>query len=149
MTTRLLCPNCRRHFRQPTVFPFYCRCGFVILAIFNTAELPEKQPILNCGPGTEMLGLTKELGIIEKPNCSCRAVAKKMDEWGVVGCQDPANLAWIIVQMQANAAKYSWLEKLQVAMSAAASPLALVIDPLDIYGSLVREAIRRADAKTR
>jgi hypothetical protein len=89
------------------------------------------------------------IGVQEKADCSCKLVRRKMDEWGVVGCQDPANLAWITSQMEANAAKYSWFEKVQVAMSAAVSPLAAVIDPLDIYGSLVREAIRRADAKTR
>jgi hypothetical protein len=89
------------------------------------------------------------IGVQEKADCNCKLVRRRMDEWGVSGCQDPANQAWIVAQMEANAARYSWLEKVQVAMSAAASPLAFVIDPLDIYGSLVREAIRRADAKTR
>lgn len=99
------------------------------------------------GPGTELENMLKSLGVNPKIGCGCASVKRKMNYWGVAGCQDPANFAWIVSQMQANAAKYSWFEKVQVAMSAAASPLAFVIDPLDIYGSLVREAIRRASNK--
>jgi hypothetical protein len=101
----------------------------------------------NSGPGTELEMILKTLGVQAKIGCSCASIKNKMNQWGVSGCQDPVNLAWIVAQMEANAAKYSWLEKVQVAMSAAASPLAFVIDPLDIYGSLVNEAIRRASNK--
>jgi hypothetical protein len=97
------------------------------------------------GPGTELKAMLDALGVKERADCNCKLVRRNMDQWGVAGCQEPANFDWIVTQLKANAAKYSWFEKVQVAMSAAASPLALVIDPLDVYGSLVREAIRRAD----
>jgi hypothetical protein len=147
MATRLLCPSCQRPFRQPTVFPFRCRCGH-IFADGNSATLTLTKPKPTGGPGTELKKILDELGFKQKPSCPCAEVQAKMDQWGADGCQEPANLAWIIAQMEANAAKYSWLEKVQVAMSAAASPLAFVINPMDIYGSLVREAIRRAKSKS-
>jgi hypothetical protein len=147
-TSPFLCPSCRRKLRPPEIYPLHCRCGHVITS-GPDALFSENRGCGISGPGTELKAMLDAIGVQEKADCSCKLVRRKMDEWGVAGCQDPANLAWIVAQMQANAAKYSWFEKVQVAMSAAASPLALVIDPLDIYGSLVREAIRRADAKTR
>lgn len=117
----------------------------MILDLANVAKLPQNAPMCKGVPGTQMLKLTKELGVIEKPNCTCRAVAKKMDAWGTEGCSLPENHAWIVEQIRANAAKWTWAEKIGIAMRAATSDLMLVIDPLDIYGSLVKEAIRRAD----
>lgn len=107
------------------------------------------QAVSNGGPGTELKAMLDAIGVEEKADCSCRTVRIKMDQWGVAGCQEPANFAWIVSQMHTNAAKYSWTETLQIAMATAVSPLAFVIDPMDIYGSLAREAIRRADANSR
>ncbi len=71
-------------------------------------------------------------------------VARKMDRWGVEGCSLPENHDWIVEKIRDNATKWTWAEKLSVAMKAATSPIALAINPLDIYGSLVREAVRLA-----
>lgn len=146
MATQLLCPSCRRPFRQPTVLPFYCRCGFVVESLPEHLEVMQAPEAIAGGPGTEMLQLTKELGITEKPNCSCRATAKKMNELGVEGCEQQRE--WIVQQLEGNAAKWSWLEVLQIAASNAVNPLALSLAFRgNIYHALLDEAIARAKAR--
>jgi len=98
---------------------------------------------LLAGPGTELLAITSELGISSKPNCSCKATAAKMDAWRIDGCEQ--NRDWIVQQLEANAAKWSWLEKLQIAASNAVNPLALSIAFRgNIYHALLDEAIQRS-----
>lgn len=93
-----------------------------------------------------MLEITKELGIEAKPNCTCRATAKKMDELGIEGCE--LKREWIVRQLEANAAKWSWLEVLQIAASNVTNPLALAIAFRgSIYHALLDEAIARSKKK--
>ncbi len=49
------------------------------------------------GPGTELKGLLKLIGITSSPTCSCNARAKQMDEWGPDECERrmPEILAWL------------------------------------------------------
>jgi hypothetical protein len=49
------------------------------------------------GPGTELKGLLKLIGITSSPNCSCNARAKQMDEWGADECERrmPEILEWL------------------------------------------------------
>lgn len=49
------------------------------------------------GPGTELKGLLKLIGITASPNCSCNARAKQMDEWGPDECERrmPEILEWL------------------------------------------------------
>jgi hypothetical protein len=101
---------------------------------------------IDSGPGTELQKILKLLGINPKISCGCESLKNKMNRWGVEGCQEAANFEWIISQMVANAAEYSWYEKVQAAMAAAVSTIAIRINPLDVYGSLIREAIRRSEA---
>jgi hypothetical protein len=136
------CPQCNRTIQLANIRKIvFCSCG----GIAHNPEWAGK-PVALYGPGDAMKEITQELGIHEKQECSCRSLRQKMNVWGVEGCRVPENHAWIVAQMQANATKYSWLETLQFAMAAVVSPLAFVIDPMDIYGSLVNEAIRRAEA---
>jgi hypothetical protein len=51
------------------------------------------------GPGTEMFEMLKEIGVAEKPNCTCKATANQMDIWGVEGCRIEANFNWIFKQV--------------------------------------------------
>jgi hypothetical protein len=64
------------------------------------------------GPGTELTELLKSYGIEEKPSCSCRAVARQMDQWGVDGCRQQKNFDWIVKRVMENAQKYSWFLRL-------------------------------------
>lgn len=124
----------------------HCVCGHV----FADGEHSEFRPLPTAysgvGPGTEMIGIMQELGIQAKLGCSCLATAKKMDKLGVNGCE--LNRDWIVSQLEANAAKWSWLETLQIAASNALNPLALAIAFRgNIYHALLDEAIARAKAK--
>lgn len=93
-----------------------------------------------------MMGIMEELGIKAKINCTCKELAKKMDELGVLGCEMQRD--WIVQQLEANAAKWSWLEVLQIAASNVANPLALSIAFRgNIYHALLDEAISRAKAR--
>jgi len=145
--SRFHCPRCNRLLRSPKLYPLHCPCGNVILGGPEGQPLVYERCVLGTGtPGTKLREIMRDLGVEEKPNCSCKLVARKMDAWGVEGCSLPKNHAWIVEQIRANAAKWTWAEKLGIAMRAATSELMLVIDPLDVYGSLVNEAIRRAAA---
>jgi hypothetical protein len=103
------------------------------------------------GPGTEMFEMLKEIGVTERPNCTCKATALQMDRWGVAGCREEHNMKWIVEQVNQNAANWSWSEKLQIAATAALDTknwkLAWRLNPLDLHRSLIEEAIRRAEAK--
>lgn len=95
------------------------------------------------GPGTELIAIMAELGIREKPNCTCRSTAKKMDQLGVDGCEQQRD--WIVSQLEANAAKWSWLETLKIAANNVTNPLALSLAFRgSIYHALLDEAIARA-----
>ena len=63
-------------------------------------------------PGTELTELLKSYGIEEKTGCSCRAVARQMDKWGIDGCRQQKNFDWIVERVKENAKKYSWFLRL-------------------------------------
>lgn len=118
----------------------------MVASLDDAKESPQRIAVVATGPGTEMFQITKELGITEKPNCTCRATAKKMDELGIDGCE--LQREWIVQQLEANAAKWSWLEKLQIAANNVTNPLALSIAFRgNTYHALLDEAIARAKAK--
>jgi hypothetical protein len=103
------------------------------------------------GPGTEMFEMLQEIGVMERPNCSCKSTALQMDRWGVEGCREEHNFKWILDQVNHNAVNWSWAEKLQIAATAALDAknwkLAWRLNPLDLNRSLIEEAIRRAELK--
>ena len=103
------------------------------------------------GPGTEMFQMLKELGVSDKPNCTCKATAEQMDRWGVEGCRDPKNFEWILNQVNQNAANWKWSEYLAIAAANVLNPsswkFAWSIDPLNIHKSLIETAIDLAEKK--
>jgi hypothetical protein len=103
------------------------------------------------GPGTEMFEMLQEIGVTERPNCSCKSTALQMDRWGVAGCREEPNFKWILDQVNHNAVNWSWAEKFQIAATAALDTknwkLAWRLNPLDLNRSLIEEAIRRAEMK--
>jgi hypothetical protein len=70
---------------------------------YPRVSLATQQPVtvdpapLAAGPGTELKGLLKLIGITSSPTCSCNARAKQMDEWGPDECERrmPEILAWL------------------------------------------------------
>jgi glycosyltransferase involved in cell wall biosynthesis len=127
--------------------------GLTVLAR-QEQDKPEEPVIpwpLGYGPGTEMFNMLKELGVADKPGCSCRATAEKMDIWGVEGCRNPENFTWILSQVDKNAEKWSWAETLKIAAANLSKPgawkLAWRLNPMELHKSLIEEAIRRFEEK--
>jgi hypothetical protein len=63
----------------------------------------EPKPLATSGPGAELKKLLKRIGIVSKPNCSCNAHARRMDEMGCDWCA--ANVPTITEWMRGEAAK--------------------------------------------
>jgi len=95
------------------------------------------------GPGTELTALLASLGIAPLSNCPCKARACQMDAWGPAGCRE--HRAVIIGWLNES---WNWKAAAGAARQAVVSGLATRLNPLDPVGSLVDEAIRRAEAKT-
>ena len=69
----------------------------------RVSRLPEPQPLLASGPGTELSKLLKRLGIEPTPTCACRAKAAEMDAWGPDECERPERIAEVVAVMRAEA----------------------------------------------
>jgi hypothetical protein len=95
------------------------------------------------GPGTELKKILESLGIQSSPTCDCRSKASQMDLWGVEGCRE--NRETIIEWMRAGQGRWGWKDKLAASAKAVTSGLAFKLNPLDLFPSLIDEAIRRAE----
>lgn len=93
-------------------------------------------------PGTELKKLLAMLGFTAKSGCKCNSKARQMDTWGVAGCR--AHEDEIVAWLREEQKKAGWLEKAGAVRRAAANAMTF-LNPLDPAGSLVREAIRRAE----
>jgi hypothetical protein len=104
-----------------------------------------RPPRTPAGPGTELKTLLAGMGITEASGCNCGSKAALMDAWGVEGCRSrqPEIVAWLAEQQKAR----GWGATLAAGLKAITSGLAFSLDPLDPLGSLVDEAIRRAEGK--
>lgn len=69
----------------------------------RVSRLPEPQPLLASGPGTELSKLLKRFGIEPTPTCACRAKAAQMDAWGPGECERPERIAEVVAVMRAEA----------------------------------------------
>jgi len=63
-----------------------------------------KQQPTPAGPGTELSGLLKRIGIEPTPTCSCRAKAAQMDAWGPDECSKPERIEEVVAVMREEAA---------------------------------------------
>jgi hypothetical protein len=64
----------------------------------GAVEVPQPAP---GGPGTELKAILKDwLGIEATPNCSCNAMARKMDERGPEWCRSDGGMAEILGVMR-------------------------------------------------
>lgn len=90
------------------------------------------------GPGTDLASLFNEVGIEEKPDCNCRAIAAEMDRYGVAGCRERRD--HFIGLLRENEKLYTQWEK------AKAAPRGLALGIVSLAG-FFDEAVRRAAAK--
>lgn len=94
------------------------------------------------GPGTELKKLLAALGLTPISGCGCNARVAKMNLWGIPGCE--ANRGEILTWLREEQAKKGWTETLKAVGAAITSGVAFKLNPLDVAGSLLDEAIRRA-----
>jgi hypothetical protein len=98
------------------------------------------------GAGTEMKKMLNSIGIYPTPTCTCTKMAKDMDEWGPEICK--TKKPEILAAVRENYDKWGWREKLNIFVAsgkAVMTGLAFKLNPLDPIGSLIDEAIRRAE----
>jgi len=55
------------------------------------------------GPGAELSGLLKRLGVEPTPTCACRAKAAQMDAWGCDECSKPERIEEVVGVMREEA----------------------------------------------
>jgi hypothetical protein len=95
------------------------------------------------GPGSQLWKLLESLGVKHKVDCGCLGRAEQMNAWGVAGCR--ASRADIVAWMLAGKDDYGWSTIVKAGGMAVLTGVAWRLSILDPYGSLVDEAIRRAE----
>lgn len=95
------------------------------------------------GPGTELKNLLKSIGIEASPSCACNKRMNDMNVWGVEVCKEKRQE--IVGWLQEERDKRGWGAVLSAAVLGVSQGLWL--NPFDLLGSLVDEAIKRAEKK--
>jgi hypothetical protein len=104
------------------------------------------------GVGDRMKEMTEELRLKMKEGCSCKALRNEMNRLGPKGCR--RDRTRLVKALKKNAERYNWRDTLKAAVSAAGNAVSSAVhmrriwipNPLDPYGSLLDEAIRRTEA---
>lgn len=111
-----------------------------------TTKAPKNPPDPSKGlPGTEMLSLTAELGIVSPASCGCKSTAAMMDRLGVSECR--ARSADLRMMIAAGWETWGWKDKLKAVAASAWKAAGLGVNPTDPVRDLVEIALDRADAK--
>lgn len=108
-------------------------------AWFGSTKLPKDASIKYGSTGSELRAMLSSLGF--RACGKCVDFANKMDEWGPDGCKERKQE--IVERLREEAKQRGWFTKLRAAGLAALKNVP--INPLDPYGSLVDEAIRRSE----
>ena len=95
------------------------------------------------GVGDHVKCITQELGLRMKQGCDCEALAAEMNRLGPDGCRRERKK--LVDGLRHNARQYSWGEHLKAAAKSVTTGLIWSIDITDPYGSMLDEAIRRAE----
>ncbi len=131
------------------------RCKFALRPLGRTLALAAKIEatgrtwIKNCdlaGVGDFLAQIIHSVGGKPATGCQCRELRGKMNQWGAAGCRE--HRAEIVEHLRKAYKGTSAVELLTAAAKAVTSGLAFKLNPLDPFGSLVDEAIRRAEASS-
>jgi hypothetical protein len=116
----------------------HARCGVLASG--------EQRPrvVTPAGPGNRLKEIIGSVGLEKTGGCRCDEMLVKMNAWGIDGCRE--HRAEIIAHLKAAYKETSWADFATASAKAIASGLAFSINPLDPFGSLVDEAIRRAES---
>lgn len=103
------------------------------------------------GPGSQLWLLLEAVSVRHTPTCPCLDFAERMNAWGPAGCRLARQE--IVDHLRDEQQRYGWARSIQAAARAATQAAAALaagrrpwLNPLDPYGSLLDEAIRRAEA---
>jgi len=96
------------------------------------------------GVGFELEQIYKSMGITPPANCTCRALAKRMNELGPDGCRQHQDD--LVKAMEKNAEQYKWTDTIHAGIRAVKTGLAFQINPLDPLRSCLKLAIKRTEA---
>lgn len=94
-------------------------------------------------PGRQLRRLLAENEIVGEDSCGCAVKAKQMDIWEVDGCKE--RRGEIIDWLRESASTKGWAEKIAAGVKLLGQSW---FNPLDSYGSIVDEAIKRAEARS-
>lgn len=102
--------------------------------------------------GDHMKDVISELKIHPKRGCGCDALANSMNCLGPFGCK--ANRDKLVEKLKTNAKRYSWGDVATAVANAAKNAAVAAVhlervwipNPLDPYGSMLDEAIRRTES---
>lgn len=132
----LICDSCSRSLRTAAApDAVFRRCG-------DARSCP---PVNRQRPGDELKSLLESLDIYDDSGCGCDAMRRNMNSWRVAGCRERREQ--IVDYLASKAAERGWGTKIWAAVRAVAAG-ATWLNPLDVYGSLTDEAIRRAESAT-
>lgn len=95
------------------------------------------------GVGSQLWRLLSALGIEHSQGCRCLDWAERMNAWGPDGCRLARDQ--IVQHMRASAKSYGWGNISKAVTKAITTGLAFRLSVTDPYGSLLDEAIRRAE----
>ena len=98
------CNYCSLVFSSPHPDKNVCRCGQILNGkgeVVGKANLPTKAPRRPRNVpervGTALESLIPDWAVADKVGCDCKSWVRKMDSWGVVGCE--ANRESIITRL--------------------------------------------------
>lgn len=150
-----VCALCGRAVKGVLTGPIYARCR---------TDAPEERPqapppaagnegrpqgpaLAPAGPGSMLQALLAAIGLRDWHGCRCDELVRRMNAWGTVGCRLPHNRRTILEKLRASAKQVPWRRKLSAAR--AARRLGVKLRWLDPAGSLLDEALRRAEDNSR
>lgn len=96
------------------------------------------------GPGTELRKMLASIGVHQIPGCDCLSKMIEMDVLGVEGCR--AKQDDLAKYLKDNAPRWGWEGILNAAVWTVLTGMVFRINPTDPFPSLIKEAIRRAEA---
>jgi len=107
------------------------------------------------GVGWHLAQIIESLGMTPRGGCGCKALAREMDRLGPDKCR--RNRSLFVEKLETNAKRYNWGDVATAVANAAKNAAVAAVhlervwlpNPLDPYGSLLDEAIRRAEAENR
>lgn len=153
------CPDCGIEFVMPTATGFAESATLALVSRERAKEMalaksksppapaapvPTADPAKGL-PGTEMLQLTAELGIVSPPACGCKGAAAQMDRMGLDECR--ARSADLRIMIASNWANWGWKDKLAAVAAAAWKGAGLGVNPTDPVRDLLEIAFDRAETK--